>query len=135
MTYTLRSTCLTTCETIDGGEAIRLHFVDQADRDVALELPFAQAEAVVMTLPLLLSMAVRGQTGSPESRYVFPLGRWSIESGKDNRLILTLETDDGFQVSFGVPFNACQAIGWSLEHEGKRASELADEERSPVTVN
>ena len=82
MTHTLRSDRLTTCETVNDGEAIRLHFVDQAERAVAIELPFAQAEAVVMTLPLLLSMALQERSRSAAARYVFPLGQWSIEAGE-----------------------------------------------------
>ena len=135
MTFTFRSTRLTTCDTVKNGEAISLHFVDQAGRPVAIELPFAQAEAIVMTLPRLLSKALQSRTSSAASRYVFPLGQWFIESGNENCLIVTLATGDGFEVSFGVPFDACQAMGWSLEHEGRSASEFADGESDPTAVN
>jgi hypothetical protein len=110
MTHTFRSTRLTTCETVENGEVIRLNFVDQADRAVAIELPFAQAEAVVMTLPQVLSKALQWQTNNAAMRYVFPLAHWSLESGDGNCLIVTLATGDGFHVSFGIPFDTCQAI-------------------------
>jgi hypothetical protein len=27
-------------------------------------------------------------------------------------------TNDGFQVSFAIPFEACKSIGWTLNHQG-----------------
>jgi hypothetical protein len=135
MTFTFRSTRLTTCDTVKNGEAISLRFLDQAGRPVAIELPFAQAEAMVMTLPRLLSKALQARTDNAASRYVFPLGQWFLESGNENCLIMTLATGDGFEVSFGVPFDACQALGWSLEHEGRRATEVAEQESDPTVVN
>jgi hypothetical protein len=131
MTFTFRSTRLTTCDTVKNGEAISLHFLDQAGRPVAIELPFAQAEAIVMTLPRLLSKALQWRTSSDATRYVFPLGQWFIESGNEKCLILTLSTGAGFEVSF----DACQAMGWSLEHEGRRATEVADEASDPTVIN
>jgi hypothetical protein len=78
----------------------------------------------MMTLPRLLSKALRQQTRNDTSRYVFSLGRWSIESSEQPCLIMTLATDDGFEVSFGIPFETCRAMGWALKDEGRKA--LAD---------
>lgn len=130
-----RSSRLTTCHAVKDGEAIRLDFLDEMGRPASIELPFAQAEAIAMTLPRLLSKALQRRTNSAATRYVFPLGHWFIERADAARLIVTLATDDGFQVSFGVPFDACRAIGWSLEREGKRASELVDRNDDPSTFH
>ena len=71
------------------------------------------------------------------ARFVFPLGRWSLESGDRDFLIANLVTNDGFRVSFAVPFDACKAIGWSLFREGQSALQERDKSPSgePATVN
>jgi len=132
MTKTFRSSRLTTCDTVENGETIRLDFLDEMGRPASVELPFAQAQSIAMTLPGLLSKALQGRTNSAAARFVFPLGQWCIERGDDGCLIVTLATDDGFQVSFGVPFDACQAIGWSLQRE---SSEAADGANEPSVLN
>lgn len=122
MTRTIISSGLTTCDTTQDGQIIRLDFLDDAGAPVAVEFPFRQAASVMMTLPRLLSKALREQTRSDTSRYVFSLGRWSIESSNQPCLIMTLTTDDGFEVSFGIPFETCRAMGWALRDEGRDPS-------------
>jgi hypothetical protein len=121
------SSRLTTCEVIENGDAVRLGFLDQAGKPASVEFPFDQAESIVMTLPKILSMALQLRMRDQAARFVFPLGRWSIESGDKEFLIANLMTNDGFQVSFAVPFDACKAIGWSLFHEGQAALQERDE--------
>ncbi len=109
---------LTTCDTIEDGAAISLGFADTDGKAVSLRLSFEQAESVAMTLPQLLARAVKARTGSDNTRYTFPLGQWLIEVGEDRQsFILTLRTIDGFEVSFGIPPDTCQALGWALHHE------------------
>lgn len=79
-----------------------------------------------MTLPRVLSKALRQSTHGQSSRYVFSLDRWSIERSNENSLIVTLATADGFHVSFAIPFDACCAMGWALGHQGKSAIERDD---------
>jgi hypothetical protein len=122
MRGTIISSALTTCDTAEDGKTIRLDFLDEAGASVSVAFPFRQAAAVMMTLPRLLSKALRRQTQSDTSRYVFSLGRWSIESSDQPCLIMTLATDDGFEVSFGIPFETCRAMGWALKEEGRDAS-------------
>ena len=119
----MTSSQLTTCSVVKDGHAIRLEFLDGEDQPVSVEFPFEQAQSIVMTLPRMLSKALQRRTRSPSSRYAFTLGRWSIESSDEkNGLIVTLGTDDGFQVSFVIPFDACRAIGWALGREGRSAA-------------
>lgn len=111
----------------DDGETVELGLADRSGAAVFVELPFEQAEAVAMTLPQLLTRAVRKRTGSEEARYVFGLGEWSIEGARaGNCLIVTLKTTDGFDVSFAIPFEACRALGWSLKHEADMATERSE---------
>src|SRR5262249_49500220 len=46
---TLRSSRLTTCRVAEDGADVRLEFINQSGKTVTVELPFDQAEAVVMT--------------------------------------------------------------------------------------
>jgi hypothetical protein len=123
MTRNVTSSRLTTCSVVKDGRAVRLEFVDGNGQPVSVEFPFDQAESIIMTLPQMLSKALQRRTHDPSARYVFSLGRWSIESSDQNGLIVTLATGDGFQVSFSVPFDACRAIGWALGNEGRSGTE------------
>jgi hypothetical protein len=116
------SSRLTTCGVTADGEAVGLEFVDDSGTPVAVQLPFDQAEAVVMTLPHLLARSLRRRTGDEKARYVFGLEEWFIEdtNGQDY-LIVTLKTIDGFEVSFGIPLEACRSLGWNLQHEAGKA--------------
>ncbi len=132
----IRRKTLTTCRVATDGSNVELEFVDHSGATVVLELPLDQAEAVVMTLPHLLARAVKSHTGDDEARYVFGLHEWSIEGAKDKScLIATLKTTNGFEVSFGIPFEACQSLGWNLQNGADRAvdagemSEIGEETR------
>ena len=65
-----------------------LEFLDQSGAPVAVELPLDQAEAVVMTLPHLLTRALVNYTGNEEARYVFDLEEWS-SSARRTRIALS----------------------------------------------
>ena len=125
----IRSEKLTNCRvTADAGEVV-LEFVDDSGAAVRLEMPIEQAEFLIMTLPQLLACALRQRTGDQDARYVFGLGEWAIESAKGQAcLIATLKTPDGFEVCFGIPFEACRSLGWNL----LRAAETHDPEEQPT---
>jgi hypothetical protein len=136
----IRSKKLTTCRVASDGSSVGLEFLDQSGAAVTVELPLDQAEAVIMTLPHLLAQAVRRRTGTDEARYVFGLHEWAIEGAKDQEcLIATLKTTNGFEVCFGIPFEACRSFGWTLQRgadaalEGVAAgeTELAIEDAPP----
>jgi hypothetical protein len=137
MPLAITSSRLTTCNVVDEGRAIRLDFLDPEGRPLSVEFPFEQAHAIIMTLPQMLSQALKRLTLDQTARYVFPLGRWSIESGDNQSLITTLATKDGFQVSFAIPFDACKAIGWALKNEGQTGLEKQRDcaSRTPASFN
>jgi hypothetical protein len=111
----IRSQRLTTCRVASDGSNVGLEFLDHSGAAVTLELPFEQAEAIVMTLPHLLARAIRHKTGDDSARYVFHLQGWSIESTKNQDcLITTLATTDGFEVCFGIPLEAGRSLAMSL---------------------
>jgi hypothetical protein len=106
---------LTTCGVLHDGQMVNLDLVDDAGAAISLQLPFDQAQAIAMTLPSLLTQALRSITGSATARYVFPLDRWTVEQSKEHKgLLVTLATDEGFQVSFGIPAEACRSLGLTL---------------------
>jgi hypothetical protein len=129
----IASSKLTTCGVAPDWETIELEFLDQSGAATTLQLPLDQAEAVVMTLPHVLAYALKRRTGQQDARYVFGLGEWCIEDTRDqDSLIVTLKTTDGFEVSFGIPFEAGRALGFSLQHEAKAA--IAASERDEESV-
>jgi hypothetical protein len=133
------SSKLTTCRVTKDGASIELQMLDHSQKVVTLQLPFDQAEAMVMTLPSLLTSALRQWTGDQGARYVFGLGNWALESTKDqNCLIATLTTTDGFATCFGIPFDTCQALGWNLMQHAEEITEarqLADSEPDAGKLN
>jgi hypothetical protein len=113
--YRIVSRQLTTCSVTEGGKTIGLNFVGQAGEPVSIEMPFDQAESIVMTLPRLLSAALKMQTHDAQARYVFSVGNWSLELAKDqNCRILTLRTPDGFEVAFAISCETSAAMGSAL---------------------
>lgn len=128
------SVALTTCGVLEDGQTVRLDLVDDKGAAVSLRLPFDQAQAVAMTLPSLLTRTLKSLTGSADARYVFPLDRWFVElSRQHDGLLLTLATSDGFQVSFGIPAEACRGLGLTLANGPGRLAEseaAADEMQS-----
>jgi len=106
---------LTTCSVIEDGRTIGLGFVGQAGEPVSIEMPFDQAASIVMTIPRLLSAALKMQARDAQARYVFSVGNWSLELAKDqNCRILTLRTPDGFEVAFAISFETSAAMGSAL---------------------
>jgi hypothetical protein len=119
----IRCEMLTTCRAAADGREVGLEFLDASGAAVSLEMPVEQAQSLIMTLPQLLACALRQKTGDKDARYVFGLGEWAIESAKGQAcLIATLKTPDGFEVCFGIPFEACRSLGWNL----LRAAETND---------
>jgi len=109
---------------IEGGKTIRFGLVGQAGEPVSIEMPFDQAESIVMTIPRLLSAALRMQTGDNRARYVFSVGNWSLELAKDqNCRILAMRTPDGFEVAFAISFETSAAMGSALTCGSEGASD------------
>ena len=123
-THRIVSRQLTTCTVIESGKTIRFDLVGQAGEPVSIEMPFDQAESIVMTIPRLLSAALRMQTGDNRARYVFSVGNWSLELAKDqNCRILAMRTPDGFEVAFAISFETSAAMGSALTCGSEGASD------------
>ena len=133
----ISSSRLTTCGVLRNGQTLHLDLVDGDGKDISLELPFDQAQAIAMTLPNLLTGALQELTGKATARYVFPLAQWLVErSDEHSGLLLTLATEDGFQVTFGVPAEACKGLGTTLagNSTADNGADKADDETSAAPV-
>ena len=133
----ITSSGLTTCAVVKQGQGIRLDFLDRAGEPISVEFPFEQAHSIIMTLPHLLSQALKLQTLDPAARYVFSLNKWTLERMSNETLVVTMTTEGGFAVSFSAPFETCKAFGFALRHEGQPESEPANNTSpsNPVTLN
>lgn len=101
------------------GTTVRLNGRDDAGRDFSLRLSIDQVGSLMMTLPQILTQAVRTRYRDDSLRYVFGLGSWTLETTPDAAmLVLNLSTTDGFNASFGL----------SRSIMGDLAGALADEQ-------
>jgi hypothetical protein len=126
------STGLTACGVLKGGQGVSLGLLDENGAEVTLLLPFDHAQAMVMTLPNLLTLALRKITGEDAARYVFSLDSWLVEQSKDrDGLVVTLGAPDGFKVCFAINNETCRSLGWTLsrQHDEAGKSGAADDKR------
>jgi hypothetical protein len=99
------------------GETLQLDFVDTRGIPITLLLPFDQARELTTSLPTLLTYALRAPTQDSNPRHVFALDRWHVEVTPDSRLMITLTSSDGFEVSFGMTRQECLALARGLRAE------------------
>lgn len=112
---------LTTCGVAANGESLHLDLVDKAGNPVSLSLPFDQARALTKMLPRLLTLALKARTGNDTARHVFALAKWRLEAAADSRLIVTIESPDGFEVAFCMPLQECWEFARALSADAEWA--------------
>ena len=100
----IRGSALRDCGVEPDGSRVRLGLLDAAGIPTDVTLPAECLAQLVMTLPALAAEALRRRYRDTTLRLVYPLGDWRLETTPDGAgLILTLSTEDGFAVSFGLP--------------------------------
>lgn len=106
----------TSCEVSGDGRAIRLSYCDDDGAARHLHISAEQAGALAMTLPRLLSAALRARSRDPNLRFVFPLAECNLEAaaGSSHR-ILSLRTNDGFEVCFSLSQEALAEMGQLID--------------------
>jgi hypothetical protein len=103
---------LTSCQVSDDGEEIRLSVRDNSGAPLDLQISAEQAGSLAMTLPKLISTALKARYRDPTLRLVYPLTDYSLEGAEGSQdRILSLKTTDGFEVSFSVTPGTLAAIG------------------------
>ena len=109
------SSDLINCDICRDGKAIRLNLLDHASNPTYVEFTLDQAASIVMTLPRLLTAALQSSSGRSDLRFVFPVDKWSLEIAHNQSvLIFTLQTEDGFNASFGLSLEMCKDIASAL---------------------
>ncbi len=91
---------LTTFDVTSDGRRFRLNFTDVLGQPAALTLPSECLNELLMTLPRIVSQALRARYNDSSVRLVFPATEWRLEASGDRRVILTIGTGGGFEASF-----------------------------------
>ena len=69
---------------------------------------------LLMTLPRLVSQALRARYNDSSLRLVFPAEQWRLEKSDDTRVILTIGTGGGFEASFAFEPDHLRGIADSV---------------------
>lgn len=94
---------LSGCEVSGDGETISLRVANAEGEQVRISLSPSQAGSLAMTLPRLLSAALKAKYDDPSVRIVFPVDSCNLEEAPGrSELILSLKSPDGFEVCFCV---------------------------------
>jgi hypothetical protein len=102
---------LTTFDVAPDGTFFRMNFVDVGDRPATVVFPAECLSELLMTIPRIVTQAMRAKYGDSSLRLVYPLADWQLETAAgDRRLILTLKTADGFEVAFALGSDDLQAM-------------------------
>jgi hypothetical protein len=103
---------LTCFESAEDGSSVRLSMKDAAGLHLSLCMPLECLNQLMMTLPGLVRQALQRRYRDPSLRIVYTVARFQVELADDSETrILTLETPDGFSVSFGLTEEQCREIG------------------------
>ncbi|MBV9565367.1 MAG: hypothetical protein JOY90_33675 [Bradyrhizobium sp.] len=116
---------LTTCEVAPDGSAVVLGFTDAHGAPARVRVPLEQAGALAMTLPDLITQALRCRYQDHTLRYAYPLASWAVEqSSEAGGRMVTLRTTDGFSVCFAMQPKMQHELGEALTasyHPGRIA--------------
>jgi hypothetical protein len=107
---------LTTCHVAPDGYYIHLNFEDALGQPATLRFTSVCVQQLVMTLPHLLSKALKAQHhGDGSIRAVFPLSEWRLEAAAGSKdFILSMMTPDGFEVAFSLSEPMIEQIASAL---------------------
>lgn len=111
------------------GSRFRMSFTRLDGTSGVLNLPSACLQSLVMTLPRMMSEVLQASHKDENLRLVYPAERVRMEQAADPaKVILTLATPDGFEVSFSLEEQHLKAI-----EEGRAAS--AGASKREATLN
>jgi hypothetical protein len=117
---------LTNFQVDSTGDSFRLNFEAIDGQPASVTLPVECLNSLLMTLPRLLEQALKTKYRDDSLKLVYPTGGWALEAAVgSNQLILTLNTPDGFKVSFAL----------SPEDADGLASSLADVDATPLPTS
>jgi hypothetical protein len=107
----------------DGGE-FRLNLIDRDGRPAAVTLPSDCLNELLLMLPRVVAQALRARYRDDTLRIAYTLERWRIERAEEGRLILTIETEQGLEMSFLVaPSDLERMAGGTEDYSGEPLDE------------
>jgi hypothetical protein len=84
-----------------------------------MRLSLKQLGELAMTIPDLITKALRLRYGDHSLRYAYPLDSWTVERSSDPRTgMVTLCTTDGFSVCFSMQLDLQQKLAAALASDG-----------------
>ena len=112
------------CAISSEDDSIALSLPDKNGRPCEVVLTFDEASSLAMTLPRLLTMALRQKYSDGTLRHVYALRGYALECASDLRhLIVTLAADDGFDVAFAIKVETATTIARDLVSNGELLAE------------
>jgi hypothetical protein len=85
------------------GTAVSIDVTDGNSIPGSLVLSVDALQSLIMSLPRAMQQALQLRYCDPSLRLVYPLGNWRLEaSTQPGKLLLTLATGEGFEVTFAV---------------------------------
>lgn len=117
---------LTTYKISDDGERASLRLVDAAGVETSLRFAIDDLGNLLMTLPGLIEAALQRRYGDAAFRFAYPIRSWKVKEAADpGALIVTLNTPDGFGVSFSMGRSNAEKLGACIAGGGVRSPALA----------
>jgi hypothetical protein len=103
------------CNVSGDGQTITLNLPGKNGRLCEVVLSFDEASSLGMTLPALLSAALRLRYSNDTLRHVYPLRKFAVEGATDCRhLMLALAADEGFEIHFAMTADTAQLLSRNL---------------------
>jgi len=100
--HSLEIGALTTYEIANDGAGARLNFIDANGREQSVYVPIEYLKQLALSMPKIMSEALRAQFQDPTLRLVHTVENWRVERSSDGKAILTFTTPDHFAISFGI---------------------------------
>jgi hypothetical protein len=114
---------LTTFAIAGGGTHLQMNFVCQDDIHVRLRLPTESLQALMMTLPRMMTQALQIRYRDESLRLVYPAENIRIELASDPKIIIvTLATPDGFEASFSLTRQQMRGFNAALDDLNTRGT-------------
>lgn len=115
----IHAEALTTFDIAPDGSSVKLNVRDDQGAAAALELPTLCLNQLLMTLPRMIQGALRKSRKDDSLRLVHSMERFGLELGEpdangEQRFILTLQTGNGFEVSFALTHVQLGAVVQSI---------------------
>jgi hypothetical protein len=99
---------LSTCEVAPDGSTIILGFTDPDGTPAQIRLSLNEVGGLAMTLPDLITKALRLRYGDHTLRYAYPLASWT----------------DGFSVCFSMPRDLQRKLADALASDGPYEAQM-----------